>query len=628
MRLINVDTYKVEFFLGRIPAYAILSHCWKDGEEVSLLDMQQLDQARLKGGFKKIEECCRQAKLDGFSYAWVDTCCIDKTSSAELSEAINSMFTWYSASEVCYAYLQDVGTTEDFEKGLKQMSKDRHQQVEGPIRWFTRGWTLQELVAPLDLVFYSKDWGLIGSREAFQDLISNGTGIQRGVLNGSIALDDIPVMTRMSWASKRTTTKKEDESYCLLGIFDVTMPLLYGEGEVAFRRLQQEILKATEDQTIFLWHSYTFDPTEMGDILPTFIKRGFLATSPHDFVGVGPSGFRPVGSALDPNPAFTSRERGIRLSLRITNLRERYHSLPHLSVFQQSRRNPVYLAALNCVVSSSSEDRADATGLPISTTQPDLQTRVAIFLQPHIIAGERGTNFTRVENLHVLVPKEEVETWEISTCYIRNPRNDSFDGAQLCWRTKECFGYEETLFLEFLDIYDVFSSLELQNTQVEPDTVCGTLLGTSKDLPWLMVMLGLSESDGMVFCDIWRVPQSIIEKVMAVEREGVTNPGHRALILSEIRVREMYSVEGGPKWRRQRSCGLLTRASCRINSRLEATVSVIGDSLDKVYIHARERHLGPTGHMSHDMAQERADEVWCQVEETLISLIRSGEFEG
>jgi hypothetical protein len=141
-----------------------------------------------------------------------------------------------------------------------------------------------------------------------------------------------------------------------------------------------------------------------------------------------------------------------------------------------------------------------------------------------------------------------------------------------------------------------------------------------------MVMLGLDRSDEMVFCDIWRVPPSIVEKVMAIEKEGISEPKHRALIISEIRIWDVYVSEGGPRWRRQlRSDGLLTRSSCWINDKLHATLSVMSDSLYKIYIHAREHQLGRSEHKVDNTAQEWADEAWRHVEEWVIGPMRRGE---
>jgi hypothetical protein len=244
MRLIHCDTLRMEEFFGSdIPEYAILSHTWAT-EEVSFTDFTtDLEGASLKAGFRKIDHTCRQAIADGLEYAWVDTSCIDKRSSAELSEAINSMFTWYKHASVCYAYLSDV-TELDFHEQFPQS------------RWFQRGWTLQELIAPEQVIFLDSAWNQLGDKRHLAGLINSITRIPELVLTSSIIshrLDNYCIAERMAWASQRKTTRVEDLAYCLLGIFDVNMPLLYGEGEKAFLRLQQEIMKVVDDDSILAW---------------------------------------------------------------------------------------------------------------------------------------------------------------------------------------------------------------------------------------------------------------------------------------------------------------------------------------------------------------------------------------
>ena len=251
MRLINVDTYEIEVFMDdAIPEYGILSHTW-GREEVTLHDMHNLDLAVSKSGFRKIEYCCQQAKSDGWQFAWVDTCCIDKTSSAELSEAINSMYRWYSNAMGCYAYLAD--TEVRWIQVCLELLVPKEKGKRSLPRWFSRGWTLQELIAPFDLQFFNVDWVCIGSKRALKGAISAVTGIPASVLDRSKDVYSWPVASRMRWASMRSTTRSEDLAYCLMGIFNVHLPLLYGEGHRAFIRLQEEILKTTNDHALFIW---------------------------------------------------------------------------------------------------------------------------------------------------------------------------------------------------------------------------------------------------------------------------------------------------------------------------------------------------------------------------------------
>ncbi|KAH9889531.1 heterokaryon incompatibility protein-domain-containing protein [Cubamyces lactineus] len=252
MRLLNTETARLVTFPNseEIPPYAILSHVWQQHEQ-SFQDIKALhdDPDRLSHLSEKIRRFCQFAQREGFEWIWVDTCCIDKTSSAELSEAINSMYTWYSEAVICYVYLHDVSTrpnTTAFEDHLTSSV------------WFTRGWTLQELVAPLSVVFLADDWKLLGTKEQWALVLERRTGIDRKVLTCATFLDDVSVARRMSWAAGRRTTRPEDRAYSLMGIFGVHMTTIYGEGEAkAFRRLQEEILKqCTPDQSIFAWGSF------------------------------------------------------------------------------------------------------------------------------------------------------------------------------------------------------------------------------------------------------------------------------------------------------------------------------------------------------------------------------------
>jgi hypothetical protein len=256
MRLINTTTLQLEdFTLRDVPPYAILSHTWAE-DEVSFQEMLAGNyDLRSKQGYTKIVETCRLAIERGLDYAWVDTCCIDKCSSAELTEAINSMFSYYAKSSICFAYLVDLhpGTSEE---GIDAC------------RWFTRGWTLQELIAPRELRIYDRCWNCIGSRSSLISVISTTTRIPEIVLSEPRRVTTFSIAEKMSWASRRSTTREEDIAYCLLGIFDINMSLIYGEGPRAFRRLQEEILKRNTDMTIFLWRFQAYlGPADTGQSL-------------------------------------------------------------------------------------------------------------------------------------------------------------------------------------------------------------------------------------------------------------------------------------------------------------------------------------------------------------------------
>jgi hypothetical protein len=270
MRLLNTRTIQLEEFIEKTPPYAILSHTWGK-DEVLFQDLKDPSHTA-KAGYIKIKETCRIALDSGLRYAWVDTCCIDKSSSTELSEAINSMFQWYQDAKICYAFLADVDP-------ISTLPKEPCSAF-GKSRWFRRGWTLQELLAPQTLVFYASDWSPIASRADVYQLIGIVTGIDNVYLvrppgiRFTSQLEKASVAQRMSWAAQRQTTRTEDIAYCLLGLFGINMPLLYGERRRAFARLQEEILRRFDDQSIFAFNN-------------TSGSRSFLATSPADFLQSG-----------------------------------------------------------------------------------------------------------------------------------------------------------------------------------------------------------------------------------------------------------------------------------------------------------------------------------------------------
>jgi hypothetical protein len=231
-----------------ISPYAILSHTW-GGQEATFKDLRHYStieevDAKVKEGYRKIFFCAQQAKRDGLDYFWVDTCCIDKTNSQELQEAINSMFGWYQNAKKCYVYLSDVEcNTPDADSESSRRWKPAFRKS----RWFTRGWTLQELLAPASVVFYSKEGELLGDKQSLKDTIYEITGIPIEALQGN-ALSDFSVAERFSWAEDRQTTREEDGAYCLLGIFGICMTLRYTEGkDRAIKRLRQKVQRPMRD---------------------------------------------------------------------------------------------------------------------------------------------------------------------------------------------------------------------------------------------------------------------------------------------------------------------------------------------------------------------------------------------
>jgi hypothetical protein len=220
--------------------YAILSHTWTAGQEVTYKELSE-ETGTNKPGYAKLRFCGERAAADGLEYFWVDTCCIDKTTSDELSTAINSMFRWYQRAACCYVYLTDVSVRE--EVANPETYRISWEQAFRHSRWFTRGWTLQELLAPASVEFFSREGKRLGSRISLEQEIHEITGIPTEVLRGQ-KLSEYSVEERMRWAAGRITTVKEDEIYSLLGIFGVFLPLIYGEGaQYATLRLKEEIQK-------------------------------------------------------------------------------------------------------------------------------------------------------------------------------------------------------------------------------------------------------------------------------------------------------------------------------------------------------------------------------------------------
>ncbi|KAH7067284.1 vegetative incompatibility protein HET-E-1 [Paraphoma chrysanthemicola] len=218
-----------------IPPYAILSHTWgADEEEVTYSDLLH-GKGQDKAGYQKLQFCMQQARNDALDYFWIDTCCIDKSSSSELTEAITSMYRWYQHATVCYVYLSDVHV------GDKLPPLELWRQSFTQSRWFSRGWTLQELIAPINVKFFSFEKKYLGSKASLDMVIHNVTGINLDVLRG-IPLSRITIQERLSWATGRVTKRAEDDSYALMGIFNVYMPAIYGEGQRNARiRLLEQI---------------------------------------------------------------------------------------------------------------------------------------------------------------------------------------------------------------------------------------------------------------------------------------------------------------------------------------------------------------------------------------------------
>jgi hypothetical protein len=291
--------------------YAILSHVWGEREIIFEDIAHDTVQEASEASQDKVYKACEQAAKDDYQYIWIDTCCIDKRSTSELSEAINSMFNWYRDAATCYAYLIDAPDDLGTEEGKTVFARSK---------WFRRGWTLQELLAPKEVEFFSGNWSPIGEKRALSVLLSEITGIDTEILQDDKPLDSASVARRMSWAAKREVTRPEDRAYSLMGIFSVNMPMLYGEGaEKAFLRLQEEIMKASDDQSLFAWVDQSSSPEAI---------FGLLAPSPFSFLYS--NSIIPYQD-WEPRSPYAMTNRGLRIELHLTALKD-----------------GLYVAALDC----------------------------------------------------------------------------------------------------------------------------------------------------------------------------------------------------------------------------------------------------------------------------------------
>ncbi|KAI1284515.1 heterokaryon incompatibility protein-domain-containing protein [Xylaria sp. FL0933] len=288
MRLLNVKTRQLQDFFGEgVPDYAILSHTWGE-EEVTFQDLQYPSHKK-KRGYTKIHQTCLLAAIDRLKWIWIDACCIDKSSSAELSEAINSMFDWYQRAAVCYVYLGDVPPSkpgEDIEKAFSRA------------RWLTRGWTLQEFLAASPIRLFDSAWQKIEpSNFPIRYMVSR-------IDKDTWKTTDVP--TRLSWAASRQTSRQEDMAYCLLGLLGINMPLLYGEGSSAFPRLLEELIKKSNSHGLLAsWYGLT--PLNCG--LP------LLPRSPFAYAGCT-NGFQEIPVAGKPTSRhFSLTNAGLHIEL-------------------------------------------------------------------------------------------------------------------------------------------------------------------------------------------------------------------------------------------------------------------------------------------------------------------------
>lgn len=409
MRLLNIDTLRLEsFYEDDIPLYAILSHRW--GKHEMTYTKIFSGKRSNDDGYKKILNFCDTARRRSedcskeYQYVWVDTCCIDKRDSAEVSESINSMFDYYAQSSECFVYLNDVSpyvpggimdsdTTSILYKGL------------GGSTWFSRGWTLQELLAPSNVLFFDAGWNLIGHKCWYEcpcsiannsssygidltPMLSSITGIAVEYLKGLRDVVDATIACRMSWAWMRTTKRQEDQAYCLQGLFDVKMPIIYGEGRSrAFLRLQEELLKQSKDQSIFAWIASPEPPNWPKTHV---YARALLAPSSFAFIGSSD-----VQSGNENGTTCTLKNKGIKL--RAQSQRALYR--------KGSRSMTVFIIQLNCTRSGTDGSRVPIEIAITDGTTQDEPTRISVFRR--VLDSDLGHSIDRI--FHVAFRQQPVE---------------------------------------------------------------------------------------------------------------------------------------------------------------------------------------------------------------------------
>lgn len=398
MLLINTVTIRLEARKDNTE-YAILSHRWKDGGEVLFAEMSvdgedpkavRTRDAYLRAtkpsGWAKIEGTCKQARRDKIDYVWIDTCCIDKRSSAVESEEINSMYRYYQEAKVCYAYLA----------GLPSQKEPSFDAALGAHEWFTRGWTLQELIAPRHVNFFTDrclpggdvdntDWVFLGNKKIdLCERLSRITGIDVDILQYTRDIHSVSVAKRMSWAAKRTTFKDEDRAYSLIGLFNVNMPLIYGEGGKAFIRLQEEIMKESSDESLFAWRDPQAHPAS---------RSGLLATSPALFAESG----RFFGYYdWEPRNPFFKTNHGLRITL------------PLRAMHPEGTHGGKTMAALNCPAPGRTDGFA---GL--------LLERVTVYENVDQ-AGKFYEQYVRAELANIFTLNTAQERGNMTTLYVRS----------------------------------------------------------------------------------------------------------------------------------------------------------------------------------------------------------------
>lgn len=475
MRLLHTTHWKLESFptpsRPQVPPYVILSHRW-DEREISFLEMETIDEhheLKESKSFDKIKNCCKQAAEVGFEYAWIDTCCINKTDDAELAEALSSMYNWYRGSQVCYAYLSDVLSSENPESEGSSFRKSR---------WFTRGWTLQELLAPLHVTFFGADWTEIGTKSSLRAVITELTRIDHRTLLVNVT-ENISVAQRMSWAADRETAVPEDRAYSLMGLFGITnMRMRYGEGNNAFRRLQLEILKTSDDQSIFAWRS-----------AHNHHKRGLLAESPSEFAGCGD--IRHYGADSDTS-AYGMTNKGLRLELPLLERDKETGSFLGVLTCQRKRgdvypdRYPLGIALQRTGGTQSTLFERHPSNTLVEVREPvDFNVRREIYVKERDPSRLNLAQWMTVEEGYTLVvrsppPGEPIiepspnMRWNVSRSQIRLSMEHSGDsGMMILVRDSEKAAPRQYVIVVMMGVhnYNVWSEIDLDYEYGDVDRI-------------------------------------------------------------------------------------------------------------------------------------------------------------
>lgn len=508
MRLINCETGKLEWFFVsqtvKPPPYAILSHTWDGDTEVTYQDYVDFLAGQGKQPQKnwtKVEKSIVVTlnSKERLKYIWIDTCCIDKSNTSELSEAINSMFKWYARAEVCYAQIADfesefVPTNEMPGYGSNNSWALGHQSYEMPLvpanpqltetardrlrgcRWFTRGWTLQELIAPPTVEFFDGNWIHFGNRNELGDLLTSVTRIDKRIFESPgtthqerdimSILSKMTIAKKMSWAQNRQTAKTEDIAYSLLGIFGVNMAMTYGEENKAFIRLQKEILAQYNDLSIFAW---TANPTGNYGIVPEF--RGILAHSPAEFANAG--SFEPSRNAI-ANPDFTLTNNGLKISAQVRNIPSSKYLFLSLNCYDKSGGQHNIQGITLQLIGFNKYKRTNPSCLAIELNSWPLQPKKEFFISSDDTDADTE-HLDRSENQSFMFDLKRLEYYE----KMRVSHDMAWDDSTAMFNTHGLSTFNACIWFR--------TRGRASEKVTEYLVACGTTI-SSQDGPWLCIV--------------------------------------------------------------------------------------------------------------------------------------------